>query len=70
MPTIILLDNSLAMNKFVKSDDGGGSAKQNDSSKRPTTKREISHLIVKKLIENFSKTHHYEHVALVILPFI
>lgn len=55
MPTVILLDNSLSMCKNVK-------LAENDKN---LTKRNISHLIIKKLIEHISVHFKHESLALV-----
>lgn len=57
MPTVILLDNSLSMSKYIN--------KSNKIEK--TTYRELSFLFIKQLMEHFSKTDKIEYLALVIL---
>jgi hypothetical protein len=52
MPTVILLDNSLSMSKYVKGTD-------------KTTYQQLSFLIIKQLADYFSKTDKLEYLALV-----
>lgn len=56
MPTIILLDNSLAMSQNWK---------PMQTQAQPITKRDISNTIIKKLIEMILKNHPNEKIALV-----
>lgn len=57
MPTVILLDNSLSMSKYVNKSD----------KTEKTTYRELSFKFIKQLMEHFSKTDKLEYIALVIL---
>ena len=62
MPTVIMLDTSLSMSKYVDrlkmATDGG------DLGAR-YTKRDLSHLIVRQVVDHISKTDMFDHIALV-----
>lgn len=54
MPTIILLDTSLSMMKFIKSD-----------PLEQVTLRDIAHMIIQDLVEIIKRVDKYEQIALV-----
>jgi hypothetical protein len=58
MPTVFLLDNSLSMCKYENESD-------KNSTEKLTTKRELSHSVIKRIVQHISKTDIYEYFALV-----
>lgn len=55
MPTVILLDNSLSMCKYIN----------DESADKKLTFRDLSHIIVRRLVEHISQIDEFEYISLV-----
>jgi hypothetical protein len=66
MPSVILLDNSLAMCKYINQRSSTNQPSSTSSSDDTNlSKRDISLFFIRKLIENVAKNFQHEHFALV-----